>query len=125
QPKDPCYGGANALCKGTPAVSSDQATEFVTYLVGVLAGGGFDDLVKFTWRSNYSGNFGDGTGGVLKDLTVDSGGGVGGATLLSVTYLLTGETIDFSTPLPAALPLFACGLGVIGLLACRKKRAVS
>jgi len=33
------------------------------------------------------------------------------------------DAIDVtSTPIPAALPLFATGLGVLGLLASRRKR---
>ena len=31
----------------------------------------------------------------------------------------------FPTPLPAAFPLFATGLGVIGLLAGRRKRKIA
>jgi len=33
-----------------------------------------------------------------------------------------GQTFDFSTPLPAALPLFATGLGVLGLIGWRRKK---
>jgi hypothetical protein len=35
----------------------------------------------------------------------------------------TGGGPNLATPLPAALPLFAAGLGVVGLLARRRKRA--
>jgi hypothetical protein len=38
------------------------------------------------------------------------------------TILVQSDITDTATPLPAALPLFAGGLGVIGLLARRRKR---
>jgi hypothetical protein len=41
-------------------------------------------------------------------------------TLDNFTITNLGDVV--ATPLPAALPLFAGGLGVIGLLARRKKR---
>jgi hypothetical protein len=45
------------------------------------------------------------------------------------TFVLTDLTIDltpsFSTPLPAAFPLFVPGLGVIGLLSWRRKRRMA
>jgi len=37
----------------------------------------------------------------------------------------TSFTVGTATPLPAALPLFACGIGVIGLLARRRKQRAS
>jgi hypothetical protein len=42
------------------------------------------------------------------------------------TFNLTGsvQASASATPLPAALPLFACGLGALGLLGWRKKRKV-
>ena len=54
--------------------------------------------------------------------------GVIGTGYDAATTLASGLTVTFTaettsaTPLPAALPLFAGGLGVIGLLARRKKR---
>jgi hypothetical protein len=36
--------------------------------------------------------------------------------------LVTGFNDVVATPLPAALPLFATGLGLVGLLAARRKR---
>jgi hypothetical protein len=38
------------------------------------------------------------------------------------TNLLTGELTTAATPLPAALPLFASGAGVIGLFGWRRKK---
>jgi hypothetical protein len=38
---------------------------------------------------------------------------------------LTGVGIEATTPLPAALPLFASGLGALGLLGWRRKRKAS
>jgi hypothetical protein len=37
-------------------------------------------------------------------------------------YFLTGTVVE--TPLPAALPLFATGLGALGLLGWRRKRKI-
>lgn len=61
---------------------------------------------------------------------IANGGGaiVSGSSFLrdagfSIT-LVSGSLVLAPVPLPAALPLFATGLGVIGLLAWRKKRKV-
>lgn len=43
-------------------------------------------------------------------------------TTLFFTYDLSGSTPVLVTPLPAALPLFATGLGVCGLFGWRRKR---
>jgi hypothetical protein len=40
-------------------------------------------------------------------------------------FRLDNLTLDSTTPLPAALPLFASGLGVLGLLGWRRKRKAS
>lgn len=49
---------------------------------------------------------------------------VGGnpAPTFNMTFSLAGDVID-NTPLPASLPLFAGGLGVLGFLGRRRKRA--
>jgi hypothetical protein len=61
---------------------------------------------NYTYFNNYSGPF------PAINLTLDS-----------FTITNVGEGTDLvATPLPAALPLFAGGLGMIGLLARRKKR---
>lgn len=52
----------------------------------------------------------------------------GGSDLTTYSYNvddLTINTAETATPLPAALPLFATGLGVMGLLARRRKRKTS
>jgi hypothetical protein len=41
---------------------------------------------------------------------------------LSVTSNTVFTTVEAPTPLPAALPLFAAGLGGLGLLGWRRKR---
>ncbi len=47
--------------------------------------------------------------------------GIGWSGSLDVTYNFT-PSIPAETPLPSALPLFATGLGALGLLGWRKKR---
>jgi hypothetical protein len=118
QPKNSCFGGAiGLLCGGTPIVEPFQVTKFETDLVGLLPNGQEETLVGFDWDSNYSGLIGDTW--VYGSSSFDDGGGVGGITLLSETYPLEE---GFQTPLPAALPLFATGLGALGLLGWRRKR---
>jgi len=58
--------------------------------------------------------------------TVTTGGGFGypaafGPALDNVAVFATSNE-SFQTPLPAALPLFASGLGAIGLFGWRRKR---
>jgi hypothetical protein len=48
--------------------------------------------------------------------------GGGPAPTFNFTFSLTGDPIVDTTPIPAALPLFASGLGVIGLFGWRRKR---
>jgi len=40
----------------------------------------------------------------------------------SLGFVVEGDVLDSATPLPAALPLFATGLGAFGLLGWRRKR---
>jgi len=47
--------------------------------------------------------------------------GAGGCECSQNLYV---QTFDFATPLPAALPLFATGLGVLGLIGWRRKRRI-
>jgi hypothetical protein len=69
-----------------------------------------------TFDSNVASNFVVGVNEFLVS-DINSGGGPSGAAFFAtVNYDVS------QTPLPAALPLFAGGLGVIGLLARRRKR---
>jgi hypothetical protein len=49
---------------------------------------------------------------------------IGGAPppTFNFAFTLSGDTVVSETPLPASLPLFATGLGTLGLLGWRKKR---
>jgi hypothetical protein len=61
------------------------------------------------------------------DLAVYQQGGKAGCSGVCA-YINSDDTVTFApispTPLPAALPLFAAGLGALGLLGWRRKRAV-
>ena len=68
---------------------------------------------------------GPGSGYRYYDFFYDSSlGGIGGENVLLnlFTDCASCDPPLSSTPLPAALPLFAGGLGLVGLLACRRKR---
>ena len=84
--------------------------------------------------SNYDLNLEDTTNNYYLDLVIVSDSSLesglpstigSGTELLNLAGALIGSgfqgTVD-PTPLPAALPLFASGLGVVGLLARRRKR---
>jgi len=55
--------------------------------------------------------------------SVNEGGVIGGdCPEVDFQYTLTSGSISLVTPLPAALPLFATGLGALGLLGWRRKK---
>jgi hypothetical protein len=77
--------------------------------------------ISFTTASN-TWNIGNYGGYYLLDANSDPSGVLSGA-VPGFNFSITEETS--TTPLPAALPLFAGGLGLMGLLARRKKRKSS
>jgi hypothetical protein len=74
------------------------------------------ETANATFNSNIALNFVVGVNEFLVS-DINSGGGPSGAAFFAtVTYDVS------QTPLPAALPLFATGLGALGLLGWRRKR---
>jgi hypothetical protein len=68
-----------------------------------------------------------GSGNIDVDLTLNSSGAGPGGVAWSGSENFTGLTLVYdytpaATPLPAALPLFATGIGALGLLGLRRKR---
>jgi hypothetical protein len=107
------------------AIVATQTPSFIGFPLGVQAGT-FSNTYDTTLASTYNAAF------------VTQSGGVGGAEAALFAGLLagqayfnihtsafgTGEIRGFlqETPIPAALPLFATGLGALGLLTWRRKR---
>jgi hypothetical protein len=119
QPRNSClFGGSGIACSGRTNPTPGVFMEFETDLVGVLNDGSVGpSLAKFVWTSTYAGDdTHDAPGGIQFAGSIDSGNGYGGVTILSETYPLS------QAPLPAALPLFATGLGALGLLGWRRKQ---
>ena len=86
-------------------------------------------ILTFDFPSTSGGSFFISTPGAtnafeLFDAGVSSAGGltviVSGSSMSGDAF--TSNTIGTATPLPAALPLFATGLGAMGLLGWRRKR---
>jgi hypothetical protein len=96
------FGSGGAAGVGmTSLVTSDPN---LSQYVGLLS-----LTLKYNFSRSFSGNW----------AVVD--GNPSGAPLVAITYDYTAAEIS-ATPLPAALPLFAAGLGVMGLLGWRRKR---
>jgi hypothetical protein len=115
---------------GAPINATNQTVFFTE------AGGGISDVLHFTYSQDTNGN-GHLDGFVMSD----SGTPITLAFLSEIGIVATSTIVenglfDFSntnikaqfqsdvevTPLPAALPLFATGLGALGLLGWRRKR---
>jgi hypothetical protein len=96
------------------------------------AGGGISDILTFSYTGGGAGAVATLTGTFVSDL--DPGGSLLvplGATLVSeaTPFVFSNTNITASAqsdvgavPLPAALPLFATGLGALGLLGWRRKK---
>jgi hypothetical protein len=106
-----------------PNLPVGEFATFTTGLVGILPDGSPSvPLFVFTWNSNYSPI--DDSGGVtpMTQSYPGLGGettGFGGVRVLSETYF------PQATPIPGALPLFATGLGALGLIAYRRKQKLA
>jgi hypothetical protein len=129
------FNGSGTITLGTEETTSNGGGYLATAMTGTI------NLVGVTSPTNYFGSDNEvypfattvvddfGLGVLLADgdmVAIDPGGPY------NVQYSVTSSTYqneDFTlslpvttTPLPAALPLFAGGLGLLGMLARRKKR---
>jgi hypothetical protein len=98
------------------SITSVTETTFISSTNALYAGAGLSSTVFSAIGTNVqtaSGNTGAGTYSITEEFTIVATGSGN-----------TNSSIDVSsaTPIPAALPLFAGGLGVLGLLARRRKR---
>jgi hypothetical protein len=92
----------------TQAIAADN-----TFMLLDVASPGFGLPYSITNPFNYTVQAGDILDGQFADPTAGTN-----LSLFATTITLT----DLTTPLPAALPLFATGLGGLGLLGWRRKR---
>lgn len=115
----------NAQFGGTIVLNGLTADQVLFNIVGTN-----DNLQLSTNGSTLAGDFLDPLGTIQMNHSILDGrllGGdtsnmsiVSGATIIAPPFIGTGS--QGQTPLPAALPLFASGLGVMGFLAKRRKR---
>lgn len=103
----------------------------------VEAGGGISDILTFNYTGGGAGEMATLVGSFVSDLDPRSLVAPPGATLVSESTRFTFDNTNITasavsdveavvTPLPAALPLFATGLGALGLLGWhRKKKAAA
>jgi hypothetical protein len=103
--------GQSINFSSTITVTPATLGPITTGLGGYIGPGTFAALVTSLSSVSISSS---GTGGISLSLsTID-------AAEIDVTYDFT--TTSIATPIPAALPLFATGLGALGLLGWRRKR---
>ena len=103
---------------------SHQVGNFSVTLTAIISGGAFDTnpvFSVFSPTTNHTGGFVgwqglDQTG--LNETSFDAHSGTINGTLALIEI----GTPPATTPLPAALPLFASGLGALGLLGWRRKK---
>jgi hypothetical protein len=113
-------------------VFQDQAAISASDPTGISAGGttsSFTDNNIYSVMANTPYTVSLTTGLILDVLGVDGGGALTGNAFIDPTFVAApGYTLELSpgigaaTPIPAALPLFATGLGGLGLLGWRRKR---
>ena len=99
---------------------------FTGFPLGVTSGT-YDQVFDMTQASSYNPAFVTAEGGLANAEAALVAGIIAGEAYLNIHTTLNpgGEIRDFlaaPTPLPAALPLFATGLGALGLLGWRRKR---
>jgi hypothetical protein len=131
-PPNPCAGGPSSVCfPPNPCAGATSCTE--SNVVALPSSGmpkwNLSDLMFNTGGMSYS--VGLMINGVMStgpfDLYFATGMNDPGIPLYDLYYndpiqVGTFEIFATTTPLPAALPLFATGLGVMGLLGWRRKR---
>ena len=109
---------------GNAGVATTTPT-FTSFPLGVTSGT-YDITLDLTLASTYNPAFVTAEGSVASAETALLAGLAAGETYLNIhtTSYAEGEIRGYlvATPLPAALPLFATGLGALGLLLLRGKR---
>ena len=113
---------------GTAGAATTVPT-FASFPLGVTSGS-YDNPLDMTLASSWNPAFITANGGTTSgaEAALFAGLAAGKAYLNIHTNLYPGGEIRgflSTTPLPAALPLFASGLGALGLLGWRRKRKVA
>jgi hypothetical protein len=90
---------------GVGGTANTVVATFISEAVGALSGGTVISLVET---------------GIIQDLGTMTFVDLNGAPIDAIQYEFVSN--ELATPLPAALPLFATGLGALGLLGWRRKR---
>jgi hypothetical protein len=135
-PPTPCAGGPSSVCfPPNPCAGVTACTEsnVVTLPSSGMPKWNLNDVMVITGAASYS--VGLGINGVMLgmgpfDLYFATGMSDPGIPVYDLYYndaptqVGTLEVFATTTPLPAALPLFATGLGAMGLLGWRRKRKV-
>ena len=112
---------------GNVGVATTTPT-FTGFPTGVTAGT-YDQVFDMTLASSYNPAFVTAEGGLANAEAALFAGIIAGEAYLNIhtSQFPGGEIRGFlaETPLPAALPLFATGLGALGLLGWRRKRTAA
>jgi hypothetical protein len=133
------FAGPGSVGNGNPSISALQVTEIASLIDAF--GGALDDNPAATqlaiWRLEYgpgltfSSSSSAGIADIAASVTLATDASMGGsffdpgARLALLDVVPTDQILAVSVvPLPAALPLFAGGLGLMGWLSRRRKRNV-
>jgi hypothetical protein len=113
------------VAAGGNAMVATTTPTFIGFPSGVTAGT-YDQVFDMTLASSYNPAFVTAEGSVANAEAALFAGIIAGEAYLNIhtNLYLGGEIRGFlaATPIPAALPLFATGLGAFGLLGWRRKR---